>query len=369
MQCGGARSPSLPQVYGRKVEGGPPYAVGVAHFSQPAEAVADFLFQPSNMHKWNDELCEKGEARARRCDCASPSPLQALSRCAAPRARFEGARRTHPPPLLPAAQLLRQLNPDAALGHLIYYGETALGITVVSTRVRPAHIPPLFFRCSPPSCAQNLTILSVRERREGGVILIGSASVDDSLGPAPPKGTVRARLLSGGGVIKPSADGGCDVMFMTQVDFGGALASRVAVLGGRGLTRPCPSRQAAPVYRHHGVQDLAALARGGQEAAGCRKMSAGAGLPLRTPPERIVQRCLMFIDALITGRRRSRARSARDSPLATNLSRRLRPASHDAGSGARAALRARTFCRETAVRTVLVILCAPQKSAARVSAG
>jgi hypothetical protein len=53
------------------------------------------------------------------------------------------------------------------------------------------------------------------------------------MGPPPPKGTVRARLLSGGGIIKPSADGGCDVMFMTQVDFGGAcLRARSCGKGG-----------------------------------------------------------------------------------------------------------------------------------------
>jgi hypothetical protein len=127
------------QVYGRKVDGGPPYAVGVAHFSQPAEAVADFLFQPANMHRWNDELCEKGEARAGPPLC-SLCPLVALQR------REQSARgrwTSHLASPLPPPQLLRQLNPDAALGHLIYYGETALGITVVSTRVRSPSSPPL----------------------------------------------------------------------------------------------------------------------------------------------------------------------------------------------------------------------------------
>jgi len=54
--------------------------------------------------------------------------------------------------------------------------------------------------------------------------------VADSLGPPPPKGTVRARLLSGGGIIKPSAGGGCDVIFMTQVDFGGSLPQSIVTM-------------------------------------------------------------------------------------------------------------------------------------------
>ena len=58
------------QVYGRKPDGAPPYAVGVAHFSQGAEEVAAFLFPAANMHRWNDELCEKGEARGGRAPLA-----------------------------------------------------------------------------------------------------------------------------------------------------------------------------------------------------------------------------------------------------------------------------------------------------------
>ena len=58
--------------------------------------------------------------------------------------------------------------------------------------------------------------MTVREPRPGGIHLIASQSVSDSLGPPPPRGSVRARLVSGGGVIMPAPDGGCDVMFMTQ---------------------------------------------------------------------------------------------------------------------------------------------------------
>lgn len=54
------------QVFGRKCPGGPPYAVGVTRFSQSVAEVAAFLFDPANMHRWNDELCEKGEV------CAGP---------------------------------------------------------------------------------------------------------------------------------------------------------------------------------------------------------------------------------------------------------------------------------------------------------
>ena len=49
-------------MYGRKPDGAPPYAVGVSHFTQDADEVAAFLADPANMHRWNDELCEKGEA-------------------------------------------------------------------------------------------------------------------------------------------------------------------------------------------------------------------------------------------------------------------------------------------------------------------
>ena len=38
-------------------------AIGVSHYPTCAEEVASFLFQPDQMHVWNDDLCEKGEAR------------------------------------------------------------------------------------------------------------------------------------------------------------------------------------------------------------------------------------------------------------------------------------------------------------------
>ena len=63
---------------------------------------------------------------------------------------------------------------------------------------------------------QNLVVMTVRETRPGGIQVIASQSVSDSLGPPAPRGSVRARLVSGGGVILPAPDGGCDVMFMTQ---------------------------------------------------------------------------------------------------------------------------------------------------------
>ena len=65
-------------------------------------------------------------------------------------------------------------------------------------------------------CAQNLVVMTVREARPGGVHVIASQSVADALGPPPPRGSVRARLVSAGGVVLPSPTGGCDVMFMTQ---------------------------------------------------------------------------------------------------------------------------------------------------------
>jgi hypothetical protein len=77
---------------------------------------------------------------------------------------------------------------------------------------------------------QNLVILSIRQKLEDGTILIASNSVADALGPEPPSGTVRARLISGGGIIKPSPGGGCDVMFMTQVDFGGSLPQNIVTM-------------------------------------------------------------------------------------------------------------------------------------------
>ena len=58
--------------------------------------------------------------------------------------------------------------------------------------------------------------MTVRETRPGGIQLIASQSVSDALGPPPPRGSVRARLVSGGGVVIPAPDGGCNVMFMTQ---------------------------------------------------------------------------------------------------------------------------------------------------------
>ena len=74
------------------------------------------------------------------------------------------------------------------------------------------------------ACAtQNLVVMTVRETRPGGIQVIASQSVSDTLGPPAPRGSVRARLVSGGGVILPAPDGGCDVMFMTQ-----ARGSRLA---------------------------------------------------------------------------------------------------------------------------------------------
>ena len=46
-----------------------------------------------------------------------------------------------------ARQVLRMINHDAALGYLDYYGEDALGITIVSPRVR-AHAAPTVLRGS-----------------------------------------------------------------------------------------------------------------------------------------------------------------------------------------------------------------------------
>ena len=44
---------------------------------------------------------------------------------------------------------------------------------------------------------------------------------------------MRARLVSGGGIVKPSAGGGCDAMFMTQVDFGGSLPQSIVTMVGK----------------------------------------------------------------------------------------------------------------------------------------
>lgn len=84
-----------------------------------------------------------------------------------------------------------------------------------------------------PHALQNLVIMNVRQKLDDGTILIASNSVADAHGPAPPKGTVRARLISGGGIVKPSPSGGCDVMFMTQVDFGGNLPQKVVTMVAR----------------------------------------------------------------------------------------------------------------------------------------
>ena len=73
----------------------------------------------------------------------------------------------------------------------------------------------------------------MRQKLADGTIIIASNSVADSMGPEPPKGTVRARLLSGGGIVKPSPGGGCDVMFMTQVDFGGTLPQSIVTMVSR----------------------------------------------------------------------------------------------------------------------------------------
>jgi len=78
--------------------------------------------------------------------------------------------------------------------------------------------------------AQTLVIVSIRQTLAHGAVLIASFSVADTLGPPPPRGTVRARLLSGGGIVSPSAGGGCDVLFMTQVDFGGQLLQSIVTM-------------------------------------------------------------------------------------------------------------------------------------------
>jgi hypothetical protein len=93
-----------------------------------------------------------------------------------------------------------------------------------------------------PVPSQNLVVLSVRQRHPDGSHVIASQSVADDLGPAPPRGTVRARLVSGGGVVVPSPGGGCDVMFMTQVDFGGSLPQSIVSMVAR--TSPLALAQA-----------------------------------------------------------------------------------------------------------------------------
>ena len=51
------------QVYGRRSDDGPPHAGGVAHFTQSADEVAAYLFDPNHMGDWDAELCEKGQVR------------------------------------------------------------------------------------------------------------------------------------------------------------------------------------------------------------------------------------------------------------------------------------------------------------------
>ena len=123
------------------------------------------------------------------------------------------------------------INHDAALAYLDYYGEDAMGFSIVSPRVRrgacarraavatrrrirlSGACPAARLTASRP---QNLVVMTVREKRPGGVHVIASQSVSDALGPPPPRNSVRARLVSAGGVVMPSPAGGCDVMFMTQ---------------------------------------------------------------------------------------------------------------------------------------------------------
>ena len=82
--------------------------------------------------------------------------------------------------------------------------------------------------------------------------------VADSWGPPPPNNTVRAKLQSGGGVIKPSSDGGCDVVFMTQVDFVGALPQSVVTMVSR--TSPLALASARKILREAGEAAAAAAA-------------------------------------------------------------------------------------------------------------
>ena len=62
------------QVYGRRSDDGPPHAVGVAHFTQSADEVAAYLFDPNHMGDWDAELCEKGQVRRH---AAAPSVAHA----------------------------------------------------------------------------------------------------------------------------------------------------------------------------------------------------------------------------------------------------------------------------------------------------
>ena len=81
----------------------------------------------------------------------------------------------------------------------------------------------------PPS--QELKVLSVRRELPGGVTLVASASVPESVGPPLTPKKTRARLLTGGGVIVPVSDG-CVVTFLTQIDFGGMLPGAIVVRAG-----------------------------------------------------------------------------------------------------------------------------------------
>ena len=114
-------------MYGRASAGAPPYAVGVCHFAQQADEVAAFLFSPDNMGRWNDELCEKGSVRHKR-------GVWVLSYVLVTHAGDAACRAARPV----LEQVLKMLNDNAALGHLIYYAEEALGFTIVASRVRPA---------------------------------------------------------------------------------------------------------------------------------------------------------------------------------------------------------------------------------------
>jgi hypothetical protein len=62
-RAGALSRPLFAQVYGRRSDLGPPHAVGVAHFTQSADEVAAYLFDPAHMGDWDAELCEKGQAR------------------------------------------------------------------------------------------------------------------------------------------------------------------------------------------------------------------------------------------------------------------------------------------------------------------
>jgi hypothetical protein len=124
-----------PQVYGRRSDAGPPHAVGVCHFDASADDVARYLCAPANMAAWDSELCERSKVRV---DAAARGRAR-TSACVP--ARMPVHTRNHP--LTPhsfvrfrVSQLLRELNPDAALGYLEYYGEEAMGFSIVSPRVR-----------------------------------------------------------------------------------------------------------------------------------------------------------------------------------------------------------------------------------------